>query len=237
MATESMQADFDARPPVPVEEYAHTVASVNVGYDLVFTLATCFLRALRQPQLNLLVVGAGGGKEVEQFLPPNPSWRLVGVDPSRDMLALAQSAAERLGVQKRVELVHGTIDSLTAELRFDAATCLYVLHFLPDDAKLALLRGIAARLRPHAPLLVVSAARVDTGALRDDVLGTWQQHGELLGLPAERMAAIIGQLVVQHANATTAQDHVELLRAAGFQRVIPILSVMNDAMVAWIARV
>ena len=106
---------------------------------------------LRQPKLDVLVVGAGGGREIEQFLPSNPKWRLVGVDPSRDMLGLAQNAAERLGVQERVELVHGTIDSLPADRQFDAVTCLYVLHFLPDDAKLALLRGIAARLRPLHP--------------------------------------------------------------------------------------
>jgi tRNA (cmo5U34)-methyltransferase len=219
-----------------VSEYALTVTAVNVGYDLVFTLAHCFLRALRRPELELLVVGAGGGAEIARFLPGNPGWRLVGVDPSRDMLALAQATAERLGVQERVELVRGTVDDLPAERRFDAATCLYVLHFLPDDAKLALLRGIAARLRPQAPVLVVSGARVDDRDLRDDFLGAWQQHGELMGLPAERMAAIIQQLVAQQAGAATEEDYVRLLREAGFQRVAPFLSIMNGSMVAWIAR-
>src|SRR5215216_3669649 len=198
------RADFDTQPPLPVGEYTRTVASVNVGYDLVFTLTSCFLRALHQPKLDLLVVGAGGGMEVERFLPGDPGWRLVGVDPSRDMLASAQATAERLGVQGRVELVRGTVDDLPAGRRFDAATCLYVLHFLPDDAKLALLRGIAARLRPQAPVLVASGTRVHDGGLRDDLLGAWQQHGELLGLPAERMAAIIRQLLAQQADAATA---------------------------------
>jgi tRNA (cmo5U34)-methyltransferase len=231
-----LRADFDTQPPVPVSEYPRTVAGVNVGYDLVFTLASCFLRALHQPSLDLLVVGAGGGMEIERFLPGNPSWRLVGVDPSRDMLALAQATAERLGVQERVELVRGTVDDLPAERRFDAATCLYVLHFLPDDAQLALLRGIAARLRPQAPVLVASGARVDDGGLRDDLLGAWQQHGELMGLPAERMAAIIQQVVAQQAGAATEEDYVRLLREAGYQRVAPFLSIMNGGMVGWIAR-
>jgi tRNA (cmo5U34)-methyltransferase len=144
MSSVTQQADFDARPPVPVSEYARTVNAVNVGYDLVFTLTHCFLRALQRPDLNLLVVGAGGGKEIEQFLPDNPGWRLVGVDPSRDMLALAQSLAESLGVQDRVELVRGTVEDLSAEQRFDAATCLYVLHFLPSLAAPASMAGICA---------------------------------------------------------------------------------------------
>lgn len=236
MASAPNRADFDTQPPVPVREYARTVAAVNLGYDLLFTLTHCFLRALRRPDLDLLVVGAGGGMEIERFLPDNPGWRLAGVDPSGDMLALAQATVERLGVQARVELVRGTVEDLPAERRLDAATCLFVLHFLPDDAKLALLRGIAERLRPQAPLLVVSGARVDAGDLREDFLGAWQQHGELMGLPAQRMAAVIQQLMAQQEGAASAEDYLRLLRDAGFQRVAPFLNIMNGGMVAWIAR-
>lgn len=236
MTSMPQRVDFDTRPPMPVNEYAGTVNAVNVGYDLVFTLSHCFLRALHQPDLRLLVVGAGGGQELERFLPGNPGWRIVGVDPSQDMLALAQATVERLGVQDRVELVRGTVEELPAEQRFDAATCFFVLHFLPDAAKLSLLRGIAARLRPHAPLLAVSGARVDAGGLREDFLGAWQQHGELMGLPAERMAAIIEQLLAQQEGAASEEDYVRLLHDAGFQKVAPFLSIMNGSLGGWIAR-
>ena len=89
MTSEQQSVDFDTRPPMPVDEYAQTVRRVNVGYDLLFTLTHCFLRTLEQPALNLLVVGVGGGAEIERFLPDNPGWRLSGVDPSREMLTLA----------------------------------------------------------------------------------------------------------------------------------------------------
>src|SRR5262245_32932553 len=123
--------DFDARPPIPVAEYEQTVKRVNVGYDLLFTLTGCFLRALRRPELELLVVGAGGGAEIEWLAAGNPGWRLTGVDPSQDMVALAQARAERLGVGERVTLVRGAVEDLAGSARFDAATCLFVLHFLP----------------------------------------------------------------------------------------------------------
>ncbi len=86
----------------------------NVGYDLVFTLALCFLRALRRPALDLLVVGAGGGAEIERFLPGNPGWHLTGVDPSRNMLALAEAKVDQLGLHDRATLIQGTVQDLPA---------------------------------------------------------------------------------------------------------------------------
>src|SRR5512146_2919310 len=105
MAETSQPVDFDTRPPMPVGEYGRTVTQVNVGYDLLFTLTGCFLRAQGRPDLDLLVVGAGGGAEIERFLPQNPGWRFTGVDPSQDMLALAQARADGLGLRERARLV------------------------------------------------------------------------------------------------------------------------------------
>lgn len=82
MGEEPEPVNFDTRPPMPLSEYEKTVQRVNVGYDLAFTLTECCLRALGQPDLNLLVVGAGGGAEIERLLPDNPTWRLTEVDPS-----------------------------------------------------------------------------------------------------------------------------------------------------------
>ncbi len=228
--------DFDTRPPMPVSEYEQTVQRVNVGYDLVFTLTSCFLRALDRPDLDLLVVGVGGGAEIAQFLPANPGWRLTGVDPSQDMLALAEAKAERLGVREQVTLVRGTVEDLPRQSRFDAATCLFVLHFLPDDDKLALLRGIVGRVRQDAPVLVVSGARIDDGGLRDDLLGAWQHYGELLGMPAEQMAATLESLVARKVEATTAEGYQRLLQEAGFTRVAQYFSVLGDVIGGWIAR-
>lgn len=226
--------DFDARPPMPVTEYEQSVKQVNVGYDLVMAITGCFLRALRQPELDLLVVGAGGGEEVARFLPENPGWRLTGVDPSRDMLALAQAKVERLGVCERSTLIQGRVADLPAEARFGAATCLFVLHFLPDDEKLTLLREIAARLRSGAPLLLAAGSRPDFGELSDDFLGAWQEYGESMDMPAERMAATIQRILAQ-PNTTTEEDYERLLREAGFTQVARYFSALSG-MSAWLAR-
>jgi tRNA (cmo5U34)-methyltransferase len=130
-----------------------------MGYEFTLTLAYAFLRSLRGPELDILMVGAGGEAEIERFLPENASWRLLGVDPSQAMLDFAAVKADRLGVRQRVEIIRGTVD-LRPVLRC-CYTCLFVLHFLPDDAKLELQRCMARRLHPGALALVVSACRVD----------------------------------------------------------------------------
>lgn len=240
MTSERPSVDFDARPPVPVSEYERMVQGVNTGYDLLFLLTHAFLRALRRPELHLLVVGAGGGAEIARFLPTNPGWRITGVDPAADMVAAAQATAEHLGVSDRVALVRGTVEDLPQAARFDAASCIFVLHFLPDADKLALLRGIARRLRPDAPVLVGTAARVEIAQagerLRDDFMAAWQQHGELMGVPAERMAATIAQLLPMQPMLSTPEDHVRLLHEAGFAHVGEVLRVMAGGVSAWIAR-
>jgi tRNA (cmo5U34)-methyltransferase len=236
MTSEQQPVDFDTRPPMPVGEYAQTVRRVNVGYDLLFTLTHCFLRALEQPALNLLVVGVGGGAEIERFLPDNPGWRLSGVDPSGEMLTLAQAKAEELSVRERVTLLRGTVADLAAEAGFDAAVCLFVLHFLPDEAKRDTLRGIAKRLRPGAPVLVASGGRVGVGDLGTDFRGAWQRYGEMMGMPAERMAATIEGLVARQADATSAEGYERLLREAGFGQVASYFNVMSGGIGAWIAR-
>ena len=225
--------DFDRRPPMPVGEYETTVRQVNIGYDLMFTLTHCFLRALHRDNLDLLVVGAGGGAEIERLLPLNPGWRLTGVDPSADMLALARAKAERVGVADRVELLQGRVEDLPESPRFDAAVCIFVLHFLSDTEKLSVLRSTKQRLLGEAPAILVTASAGDDDGLGDDMLGAWQQYGESMGMPAEQMAGTIQRLATLPRTAES--DYERLIREAGFARVACFFSVLTGV-TGWIAR-
>lgn len=231
--------DFDTNPPVPVMAYEQVVKGVNMGYEFIFELTHAFLRSLGKRDLDLLVVGAGGGAEIAAFLPDNPEWRITGVDPSRQMLDLARAKAACLGVADRVTLIEGSVDVLPSDRRFDAATCVFVLHFLDDDAKRALLRGMRRHLVVGAPAVSVSGCRVDAvtaGPLRGDLLGAWQQYGEHRGVPAAQMQGIIAELIARQAEATTEERYRELMHEAGFAYAVTVFSVMDDAMCAWIAR-
>jgi hypothetical protein len=83
---------------------------------------------------------------------------------------------------------------------------------------------------------VCRADELNDGDLRDDLLGAWQQYGELHGMAPERMKAIIADLLSRQSQATTEEGYRQLMREAGLTRVANVLSIMGNAMCAWIVR-
>lgn len=117
---------------------------------------TAILLAERAPcDARVLVLGAGGGLELQAFAEAHPGWRFVGVDPSEQMLDLA---ARRLGpLTARVEFVHGYVEDAPAG-PFDAATCLLTLHFLDPAERRRTVDGIRRRLKPGAPFVAAHSS-------------------------------------------------------------------------------
>ncbi|GIN97276.1 hypothetical protein J6TS1_31460 [Siminovitchia terrae] len=64
----------------------------------------------------------------------------------------------KLGLENRVRLIRGTIDGLLpSESKFDAASCILVLHFIDgEQEKLKLLKSIKGHLKHGAPFVLVS---------------------------------------------------------------------------------
>jgi tRNA (cmo5U34)-methyltransferase len=206
-------ADFDARPPVPVGDYDATARGVNPGYALAFELAAALLRAHCPADARILLVGGGGSTEVRAVGAAGPRWRLTAVDPSADMLALARIAAEAAGLGDRVEVVRGTPDDLPRDEPFDAATALFVLMHVPDDGgKLRLLRGIAARLEPGAPLILVDAV----ADRRARFAPAWREYAVARGVSAAWMADFLARVAATSHAATEARE-LALLGEAGFR--------------------
>ena len=71
---------IDARERAVAGDGHHTGAYFQpyTRHYLLFTLVGCFLSAQRRPELDLLVVGAGGGAEIERFLLDNARLRVPG---------------------------------------------------------------------------------------------------------------------------------------------------------------
>jgi tRNA (cmo5U34)-methyltransferase len=100
---------------------------------------------------RVLVLGAGGGLELKTLADDHGAWTFDGVDPSRDMLELAQQIIAPHG--QRVKLHQGYI-SEAPEGPFDAATCLLTLHFVPREQRLATLTQVRMRLKSGAPFVL-----------------------------------------------------------------------------------
>lgn len=134
--------------------YDDTIRRVIPGYDTLHDLTGLILREEIGPAARVLVVGAGTGAELERLGSANPGWTFTACDPAKGMLEVAADRVRRAALEDRVTLHATTVDALDATPPYDAATCLLVMHFIPDDgAKLAVLQDIAARLKPGAPLV------------------------------------------------------------------------------------
>lgn len=127
------------------------IRSLHVSDDVV---EAAILDALRGENLGaLLDLGTGTGRMLQ--LLAGQAERLVGVDASHAMLAVARAQLAEAGL--RVELRQCDVYALPFEMQgFDTIILHQVLHFLEDPARA--LREAAKRLKPGGRLLVVDFA-------------------------------------------------------------------------------
>lgn len=145
----SPSARFD--DPLGVSAYAEKTRRLVPGWSDLQKMAAVLLAERTPEQGHVLVVGAGGGVELRAFAEMHAQWNFVGVDPSKAMLELAESALGPL--ISRARLHHGYTDTAPAG-PFDAATCLLTMHFLDIGERRRTLKEIQRRLKPAAPFVM-----------------------------------------------------------------------------------
>jgi DNA-binding transcriptional ArsR family regulator/protein-L-isoaspartate O-methyltransferase len=112
----------------------------------------------------LLDLGTGTGRMLEMFGPEIE--RGIGLDFSRDMLAVARERLDRAGL-KNCSVRQGDIYDLALPRdSFDVVIVHQVLHFLDDGARA--IRQAARVLRPGGRLLIVDFAPHTLEFLRDE---------------------------------------------------------------------
>lgn len=114
------------------------------------------------PLQAVLDVGTGTGRILELLAPRAD--RLLGIDQSPQMLAMARARLERAGL-RNAQLRQGDIFALPAERNtYDLVVLHQVLHYLDDPSRA--LREAARSLRPGGRLLVIDFAPHDEESLR-----------------------------------------------------------------------
>lgn len=136
--------------PDAVARYAEGPVRLVPGFESLQRMSTLLLGESVPATGKVLVLGAGGGLELKKFADSQPEWQFVGVDPSAEMLKLAEATLGPL--MARVQLHEGYIDT-APEGPFDAATSLLTLHFIPAEERLQTLKELWRRLSPGAPLI------------------------------------------------------------------------------------
>ncbi len=198
-------------------EYEKGIRRTLPSYDTMLRLTQSFYQSALHEKAEFLVVGSGSGNEILQLAEERPHWSFVGIDPSEAML---QIAGERLkSLPNKISFYQGTIlDARLPAVKFDAASCVLVLHFIQDDQeKLATLKEIANRLKLGAPFVLVSKygqpGSLETELQFDLWRAYWLQHTKLTPSDVAEMEQSIRSLSFMRE-----EDILSLLQQAGFTK-------------------
>lgn len=189
-------------------------------YDGLFNMIQSYFRAqFKNQDASLLIVGAGGGNELATWGPSNPTWSFTGVDPSEEMLAMAQEKVDTLGLEKRVNLIQGTLNNLPAtENMFDAVSCILVLQFIEEyDQKRALLTQIRKRVNSGAPFVLVTAYGDRDSAELQQRIEIWKSFFLDNGFDQTKVNGM-GKTIM-NLSFTPEDQLIALLKEAGFTNV------------------
>jgi tRNA (cmo5U34)-methyltransferase len=163
-----------------------------------------------------LVAGAGGtANEILTSGKLESNWDFLAVDPSDPMLALAMGRVAEAGLAGRTKAVLGEVRDLPLRRAFDAATLIGVLHHIPDEnTKLAVLKDIAQRLKPQAPLILAGNCR----SYNSDPLfmAAWGRRWQMHGADEKEVKTKLDK-ILQGAEPPKSEEVVaKLLHSAGF---------------------
>ena len=161
--------------PVSVGEF-HTGGASNPGMRAVYDLCARSLDALLPPGGRLLDLGVGSGRALSAVLRRRPDIHATAVDLAPNMLATARTLFENEGLADRVDLVQADITALPERLAsapWDAISCMWTLHQLPDFDLLrgALTQLAAVQRQSGAAVWISDFQRLRDPAACPDMLG------------------------------------------------------------------
>ncbi|WP_102124945.1 class I SAM-dependent methyltransferase [Deinococcus planocerae] len=201
--------------PEAVARYAEGPPRNVPGYHSLLTMTTLLLAEHVPEEARVLVLGAGGGLELNALAQAHPGWTFDGVDPSSEMLRLAEQTLGPLA--PRARLHHGYVDDAPPG-PFEAATCLLTLHFLSREERRRTVAEVRRRLKPGAPFVVGHFSFPQEEGEREVWLSRYAAFLVASGVEPQK-AAHARAAVDAHLHILTPEEDEALLRDAGFSRV------------------
>lgn len=120
--------------PESVDQF-HAGGATLPGMLAVYDLSARALSTLVPKGGRLLDLGVGSGRALQRFLAMRPDVEVTAVDLAPNMIATARSLLHSQGLAQRVTLVQADLTSLPDDVkreRWDAVSCVWTLHHLPD---------------------------------------------------------------------------------------------------------
>lgn len=215
--------------PQAVARYAEGPPRLVPGFAGLQRMAELLLAERSPDDARVLVLGAGGGLELRAFATARPGWTFDGVDPSAEMLRLAERTLGPLSA--RVRLHQGYIDD-APDGPFDAATCLLTLHFVVPEARRQTLAAVRRRLKPGAPFVVAHLSVPQGEGERARWLSRYAAFAVASGVAPEHAATARTKIDAELTVLTPEQDEA-ILHEAGFAEIS--LFYVGFAFRGWVA--
>ena len=200
--------------PHAISDYAENSRRLVPGLDDFRRICSLILAERVPEEGRILVVGAGGGLELKAFAEFAPRWRFDGVDPSAEMLQLAETT---LGPHiARVQLHQGFIDA-APDGPFDGASCLLTLHFTTKKERLETLKAIHRRLKPGAPFVAMHFSFGQENGERDLWLSRYAAFAATSGVDPEKARQAAAAINERLTLLSPEQDE-QLIQEAGLSQ-------------------
>jgi len=168
------------------DNYDDRIRRVAAGYDLLHAAVGSTLDARLDDDASILLSGVGTGEELIRLAERRAGWTFTAVDPSEPMLARCREKIRNAELGDRVEFVAATLEEADLETDYDAATSIFVSHFIEDvEAKRSYFASTGEALHPGG--ILVAADLFDPGdeAEYESLLAAWKCHTVRSGLPEE----------------------------------------------------
>lgn len=201
--------------PEAVARYAEGPPRSVPGYHGMQCMATLLIAERAPEDARVLVLGAGGGLELKAFAQAHTGWTFDGVDPSSQILKLAERTLGPLASHVRQH--QGYIDD-APEGPFDAATCLLTLHFVALEERRRTVAEVHRRLKPGAPFVVSHFSIPQGEGERTLWLSRYAAFVAASGVEPDKVANALEAIDRQLHILTPEQDEA-ILREAGFSNV------------------
>lgn len=191
----------------------HTGGASNPGMRAVYDLCARAVDALLPSGGRLLDLGVGSGRALSAVLHRRPDVKATAIDLAPNMLTTARQLFDQEGLGERVDLVQGDITALPEQVctaPWDAVSCMWTLHQLPDfDVLRGALSQIAALRRRTGAAVWIS----DFQRLRDPTAG----RKMLVCVDPDSPEILRQDAIASEAAAFTFTELSHELAAAGLQ--------------------
>jgi tRNA (cmo5U34)-methyltransferase len=206
------------------------LAPMRYGLDM----SICMVLSELPSEARILCVGVGTGTELIALAQHFPQWQFTAVEPAVPMLDICRQKAEEYGIASRCTFHEGYLDSLPPSDAFDAATCIWVSHFITQlEERRNLFRQIGTRLRPNGYLVSSDAASDMSTPAYKSLLEVTRQMFQYAEMPAGEIEKIIGAYGRDVAMLPP-QEVEAIITSSGFDS--PVLFFQTFLVHAWYAK-